>query len=151
MNNETNRLAQLIANSADKELGTRVATDGQPRRQDKAAAQAIEAEYLFIRREEGGVLDKALQSLREANPDPAVVEALAAKTTNERNNPHTLQSVFTPPIHTVPNYLTCLLCGVTISNGSSYAGPPISSANKHPASVHVNWHNQLHRAGIDAA
>lgn len=52
MNNETNRLAQLIANAADKELGTRVITDGQPRRQDKAAAQAIEAEYLFIRRDD---------------------------------------------------------------------------------------------------
>lgn len=51
MNNETNRLAQLIANAADKELGTR-STDGQPRRQDKAAAEAIEAEYLFIRRDE---------------------------------------------------------------------------------------------------
>lgn len=50
MNNETNRLAQLIATAADKELGTR--PDGQPRRQDKAAAQAIEAEYLFIRRSE---------------------------------------------------------------------------------------------------
>ena len=48
MNNETNRLAQLIATAADKELGTR--PDGQPRRQDKAAALAIEAEYLFIRR-----------------------------------------------------------------------------------------------------
>ena len=48
MNNDTNRLAQLIATAADKELGTR--PDGQPRRQDKAAAQAIEAEYLFIRR-----------------------------------------------------------------------------------------------------
>lgn len=46
------RLAQLIANAADKELGTRVLTDGQPRRQDKAAALAIEAEYLFIRRDE---------------------------------------------------------------------------------------------------
>lgn len=52
MNNETNRLAQIIANAADKELGTRVITDGQPRRQDKAAALAIEAEYLFIRRDE---------------------------------------------------------------------------------------------------
>lgn len=50
MNNETNRLAQLIATAADKELGTR--PDGQPRRQDKAAALAIEAEYLFIRRSE---------------------------------------------------------------------------------------------------
>lgn len=50
MNNETNRLAQLIATAADKELGTR--PDGQPRRQDKAAAMAIEAEYLFIRRSE---------------------------------------------------------------------------------------------------
>ena len=48
MNNETNRLAQLIATAADKELGTR--PDGQPRRQDKVAALAIEAEYLFIRR-----------------------------------------------------------------------------------------------------
>lgn len=52
MNNETNRLAQIIANAADKELGTRVLSDGQPRRQDKAAAQAIESEYLFIRRDE---------------------------------------------------------------------------------------------------
>jgi len=51
MNNETNRLAQIIANAADKELGTR-STDGQPRRQDKAAALVIEAEYLFIRRSE---------------------------------------------------------------------------------------------------
>lgn len=51
MNNETNRLAQLIANAADKELGTR-SEDGQPKRQDKAAALAIEAEYLFIRRSE---------------------------------------------------------------------------------------------------
>lgn len=50
MNNETNRLAQLIANAADKELAVR--QDGQPRRQDKAAAEAIEAEYLFIRRDE---------------------------------------------------------------------------------------------------
>lgn len=50
MNNETNRLAQIIATAADKELGTR--PDGQPRRQDKAAAAAIEAEYLFIRRSE---------------------------------------------------------------------------------------------------
>ena len=50
MNNETNRLAQLIANAADKELAVR--QDGQPRRQDKAAALAIEAEYLFIRRSE---------------------------------------------------------------------------------------------------
>lgn len=50
MNNETNRLAQLIANAADKELGTR--PDGRPRRQDKAAALAIEGEYLFIRRDE---------------------------------------------------------------------------------------------------
>jgi hypothetical protein len=52
MDNQTNRLAQIIANAADKELGTRVITDGQPRRQDKAAAVAIEAEYLFIRRDE---------------------------------------------------------------------------------------------------
>jgi hypothetical protein len=51
MNNETNRLAQIIADAADKELGTR-SEDGQPRRHDKAAAQAIEAEYLFIRRDE---------------------------------------------------------------------------------------------------
>jgi len=51
MNNETNRLAQIIANAADKELGTR-SEDGQPKRQDKAAALAIEAEYLFIRRSE---------------------------------------------------------------------------------------------------
>ena len=50
MNNETNRLSQLIATAADRELGTR--PDGQPRRQDKAAAEAIEAEYLFIRRSE---------------------------------------------------------------------------------------------------
>lgn len=50
MNNETNRLAQLIANAADKELAVR--QDGQPKRQDKAAAEAIEAEYLFIRRDE---------------------------------------------------------------------------------------------------
>lgn len=63
MNNETNRLAQLIANAADKELGTRVATDGQPRRQDKAAALAIEAEYLFIRRSE-------LPEVRESAHDP---------------------------------------------------------------------------------
>ncbi len=50
MNNETNRLSQIIANAADKELGTRV--DPTPKRQDKAAALAIEAEYLFIRRDE---------------------------------------------------------------------------------------------------
>lgn len=50
MNNETNRLSQLIATAADRELGTR--PDGQPRRQDKAAALAIEAEYMFIRRSE---------------------------------------------------------------------------------------------------
>lgn len=50
MNNETNRLAQIIANAADKELAVR--HDGQPKRQDKAAALAIEAEYLFIRRDE---------------------------------------------------------------------------------------------------
>ncbi|MFJ4287990.1 hypothetical protein ACIPY0_20305 [Paenarthrobacter nicotinovorans] len=61
MNNETNRLAQLIANAADKELGTR--PDGQPRRQDKAAALAIEAEYLFIRRSE-------LPEVRESVHDP---------------------------------------------------------------------------------
>jgi len=48
MNAETNRLAQIIANAADKELAVR--QDGQPRRQDKAAALAIEAEYLFIPR-----------------------------------------------------------------------------------------------------
>lgn len=48
---ETNRLAQLIANADDKELGTR-SEDGQPKRQDKTAALAIEAEYLFIRRDE---------------------------------------------------------------------------------------------------
>jgi hypothetical protein len=62
MNNETNRLAQLIANAADKELGTRVLTDGQPRRQDKAAALAIEAEYLFIRRDQ-------LPTVRESFPN----------------------------------------------------------------------------------
>lgn len=50
MNNETNRIAQIIANAADKELAVRI--DGQPRRQDKAAALAIESEYLFIRRSE---------------------------------------------------------------------------------------------------
>jgi hypothetical protein len=50
MNNETNRLAHIIANAADKELAVR--HDGQPKRQDKAAAEAIEAEYLFIRRSE---------------------------------------------------------------------------------------------------
>ena len=50
MDNQTNRLAQLIATAADKELGTRVITDGQPRRQDKAAALAIEAEYMFVSR-----------------------------------------------------------------------------------------------------
>ncbi|MEQ4566198.1 hypothetical protein [Paenarthrobacter sp. CAP02] len=52
MNNDTNRLAQIIANAADKELGTRVLSDGQPRRQDKAAAKAIDSEYLVIRRDE---------------------------------------------------------------------------------------------------
>lgn len=52
LSSETNRLAQIIANAADKELGTRVLSGGQPRRQDKAAAQAIETEYLFIRRDE---------------------------------------------------------------------------------------------------
>jgi hypothetical protein len=62
MNNETNRLAQLIANAADKELGTRVLSDGQPRRQDKAAALAIEAEYLFIRRDQ-------LPTVRESFPN----------------------------------------------------------------------------------
>ena len=59
MNNETNRLAQLIANAADKELGTR-SEDGQPKRQDKAAALAIEAEYLFIRRAELPVVGETL-------------------------------------------------------------------------------------------
>jgi hypothetical protein len=48
VNNETNRLAQIIATAADKELAVR--HDGQPKRQDKAAAEAIEVEYLFIRR-----------------------------------------------------------------------------------------------------
>ncbi|UXM90931.1 hypothetical protein [Paenarthrobacter sp. JL.01a] len=61
MDNQTNRLAQLIATAADKELGTR--PDGQPRRQDKAAALAIEAEYLFIRRAE-------LPEVRESAHDP---------------------------------------------------------------------------------
>lgn len=60
MNNETNRLAQLIANAADKELAVR--QDGQPRRQDKAAALAIETEYLFIRRDQ-------LPTVRESAPN----------------------------------------------------------------------------------
>ena len=61
MDNQTNRLTQLIANAADKELGTR--PDGQPRRQDKAAALAIEAEYLFIRRDQ-------LPEVRQSTHDP---------------------------------------------------------------------------------
>lgn len=63
MNNETNRLAQIIANAADKELGTRV--DPTPKRQDKAAALAIEAEYLFIRRDE-----LPATSITDRNGDP---------------------------------------------------------------------------------
>lgn len=50
MKNETNRLSQLIATAVHKELAVR--PDGIPRRQDVAAALAIEAEYLFIRRSE---------------------------------------------------------------------------------------------------
>jgi hypothetical protein len=50
MNNETNRLAQIIATAADKYRAIRAGA--LPTGQDKAAAEAIEAEYLFIRRSE---------------------------------------------------------------------------------------------------
>lgn len=50
MNQETNRVAQIIATAADKHLGVR--PDGQPKPQDKAAAKAVVAEYLLIRRSE---------------------------------------------------------------------------------------------------
>lgn len=49
MNNETNRLAQIIGRAADKYRGL---AGLRPTEQDKAAALAIEAEYLFIRRDE---------------------------------------------------------------------------------------------------
>lgn len=52
MNQETNQLAQIIADAVDAELGTRAFTDGRPKRQDKAAAEAIAAEYVFVRRDE---------------------------------------------------------------------------------------------------
>lgn len=50
MNQEANRVAQIIATAADKYLGVR--PDGQPKPQDKASAEAVEAEYLLIRRSE---------------------------------------------------------------------------------------------------
>jgi hypothetical protein len=52
MSQDTNRLAHLIATATNKELGTRTHTKGEPLRQDKAAAEAIAAEYVFIRRSE---------------------------------------------------------------------------------------------------
>jgi hypothetical protein len=48
MNNETNRLAQIIATEADKYRAIRAGA--LPTGQDKAAAEAIEAEYLVIRK-----------------------------------------------------------------------------------------------------
>lgn len=90
-------------------------------------------------------LDEAMAVLRDAKPSPEAVRKLAADTVQKRLNPHTLESVFTPPIHTVPNHLTCLLCGVTINNATAYVGPPIKDVARHPARVHVDWHNQMHR------
>ena len=49
MNNETNRLTQIIGRAADKYRGL---AGLRPTEQDNAAALAIEAEYLFIRRDE---------------------------------------------------------------------------------------------------
>ena len=88
-------------------------------------------------------LEAAIQHLREANPDPSVVEALAAKTVNERNNPHTFQTLFVRNF--IPGDIAiCQLCGMQAP--SIYNGPGV-----HPATQHVTWHNQLHQAGIETA
>lgn len=91
MNNETNRLAQLIATAAHKELAVR--PDGIPRRQDKAAAEAIEAEYLFIRRSE---LPKVEIIDRDGIPhvdvgSPHGTWALGPKTDPARNRSYGLE------------------------------------------------------------
>ena len=88
-------------------------------------------------------LEAAIQHLRESNPDPAVVEALAAKTIKERNNPHTFQSIFTYDSFSRTTVI-CQLCGM--QTVSTYR-----EAGVHPATQHVAWHNQLHQAGIEAA
>ena len=88
-------------------------------------------------------LEAAIQRLREAGPDPSVVEALAAKTVNERNNPHTFQSIFVRSF--IPGDIAiCQLCGMQAP--AIYNGPGV-----HPATQHVAWHNQLHQAGIETA
>ena len=88
-------------------------------------------------------LEAAIQHLRESNPDPAVVEALAAKTIKERNNPHTFQSIFTYDSFSRTTVI-CQLCGM--QTVSTYR-----EAGVHHAPQHVAWHNQLHQAGIEAA
>ena len=88
-------------------------------------------------------LEAAIQRLREAGPDPSVVEALADRTVNERNNPHTFQTLFVSSL--IPGDISiCQLCGMQAPR--IYKGPGV-----HPATQHVTWHNQLHQAGIEAA
>ncbi|TVU61588.1 hypothetical protein FQP90_13690 [Paenarthrobacter nitroguajacolicus] len=92
-------------------------------------------------------LDEAMAVLMDAKPSPEAVRKLAADTIHKRDNPHTLESVFTPPVNSnpIPRYLTCLLCGIQINNEIIYMGRPPADMAKHPASVHVAFHNQIHQ------
>jgi hypothetical protein len=83
-------------------------------------------------------LDDALGRLRDANPEPGDVEKLTAATLDRRDNPHTFGSIF---VRDFGGRIICQLCGLISQD--HYAGP-----SKHPAVLHVDWHNAMHRAGV---
>lgn len=89
-------------------------------------------------------LDEALTELRDAAPSPEAIRKLATDTIRKRDNPHTALSIFNLQPHTSPELLTCNLCGVSINNTQSYVGRPPQQA-QHPATIHVDWHNEIHR------
>lgn len=88
-------------------------------------------------------LDAALQTLREAEPDPTEVEKLAAATIEKRNNPHTFGTLFASAF----GAHICRLCGYAMSNEAM----SVQIIGAHPTELHVRWHNAMHRAGVEVA
>jgi len=88
-------------------------------------------------------LDAALKDLRQAEPDPIDVQALTAETIRKRDNPHTFENLFTRGVFQANGTVICKLCGM-----STLENQPVINLPDHPATLHVKWHNAMHRAGV---
>ena len=90
-------------------------------------------------------LDAALNDLRQAAPDPIDVQSFTAETIRKRDYPHTFESLFVRGVFQAGGTVICKLCGMSTLENQTVINLP-----EHPATIHVNWHNAMHRAGVAA-